>query len=276
LISKGGPEIARLTNQAKELGLIMSSEDAAAAAEFKDALYGLTQQVSFLIGSAFAPWLKEVTTGLMQLASNVSNFMKRNRDLVTGIVKVIGVVAAVGAALVVAGTLFTSIGAVIGGVMATITAVGAAFGVVTAAIGAIVSPVGIAVAGIVGLVGWFTTCTDAGKSMVSSLVGAFTELSNEAVASFGAITGAIQAGDIQSAWKVVTTFINLEWTKLTSSLLTTWATWKGYFLEMWNQVTSVFAHTWETAINGVATSFVGLWGALRVGWTEIVAFMQKG
>jgi hypothetical protein len=276
LIKGGGEEIAKMTERARELGLIMSGEDAAAAASFKDALFGLTQQVAFLVGSAFSGWLQETTEYLSQIATVTARVLKANRDLITTIAKVVAVGLALGAALVTLGILFASAAAVIGGISATLSAIGAAFGVLSGAIAFIVSPVGLVVAAVVGLVAWFVTATEAGQSMVASLVAAWQQFAGEAMTSWGAIVEAIRAGDIEAAWRVVTSFLTLEWTKFTAFLQTTWAGWKGYFLGIWNDITSALAGGWEIAVATMAVAVQGIWDGLQVGWAETVAFLKQG
>ena len=276
LIKKGGPEIERLTKQAEELGLIMSKEDAAAAAGFNDALYSLRQQIGFLVGVGFTPWLRDVTEWLTKSASRAAKFMKANQDITRTIVKLIAVVGAVGVGLIATGAIFSSIAAIIGGLMGTLTAIGATFGVIASAVGFLISPLGIVIAAVSGLTAWFVTCTDKGKAMITTLTGYWEDFSAEVKSAFSAITDALMAGDIQAAWKVVTTMLQLEWTKAIGYLQISWAKFKGVFMSVWNDATTVFSHAWNDAAFNGAIAINQMIKNTQIVWTETVALMQRG
>lgn len=276
LIKKGGPEIERLAKEAENLGLIMSSEDAAAAAEFNDALYGLRQQIGFLIGVGFAPWLRDVTGWLTQSAGRAAKFMKVNQDLTRTIVKMIAVVGAVGIGLIATGAIFSSIAAILGGLMGTLTTIGATFGIISAAVGFLISPLGLVIAAVSSLTAWFVTCTQTGKAMITTLMGYWDDFSAEVKSAFGAIIEALRAGDIQAAWKVVTSFLSLEWAKFTTFLQNSWSLAKGKFLEIWYQAMSAFSHAWNDGAKNGAVAINQMFKNTQIAWTETISAMQKG
>ena len=276
IIRKGGPNLEQLYKDCERLGLVMSGEDAAAAAEFKDSLYQLTRQFALLDGAIFVGELKQLTKYITDVVGRTAAWIKENRQLIILAAKVVAVVLAVGAGLVVVGTLFSSIGAIIGGAVAAFGAIGTVISTVIGLIGFLVSPIGLVIAGLTALTVWFLTSTNAGKQLVSDLIGAFQTFAGEVQTSFGAIVAALKAGDISAAWNVVTTLMSLEWTKFVALLKTQWAGWKAYFLGIWNTVSSTFQTMWESAVDNAAHVVTNLWSALRVGWTESIAFLKQG
>lgn len=106
MIAKGAAGINVLTDEAKELGLVMSGEQAAAAAEFADAWGRVKAQltaVSVQIGAALAPLLTELAGTASRYLRIVIDWTKEHRGLLATMFTVAAAVAAFGATLSVTG-----------------------------------------------------------------------------------------------------------------------------------------------------------------------------
>jgi len=103
LMSAGAAGIEQLQQQARDLGLTMSTEDAKAAEAFNSALGNLwkvLKMAAFTIGSALAPVLQETAEWITRLVVSASAWIKENKGLIVSVFKIaVGVVAA-GAAIV--------------------------------------------------------------------------------------------------------------------------------------------------------------------------------
>ena len=116
-----GPEgIAAMREEAKALGITMSDDAASSAAALTDAMGRLQAQLKYVvvqIGAALAPALIRISTYITPVIAKVIEFVKNNKMLVTA-------VAAVGVALVVAGTAMV-------GIAVIVSALASAFAVLT-------------------------------------------------------------------------------------------------------------------------------------------------
>lgn len=163
---KGGSEgIKEMMQQARELGITMTNEDAVAAAKLTDALgkvKGTLSGVAMQIGAAVAPAMTKMADLIADAITPVVNFIKENRELVVAL-------GGAGFALVGLGTAL--------GTLATGFAVAgfAASGLATA-IGLIATPVGaaafvigglsIAIGGVMlSMVDWQDVIADLNKSI---------------------------------------------------------------------------------------------------------------
>jgi len=84
LLREGSAGIKALTERAEKLGLVMSQETAAAAAEFKDRMTELKASISMLsvnIGSSLMPMLQPLVEQLTQLSGKTSRWAEQHKDL---------------------------------------------------------------------------------------------------------------------------------------------------------------------------------------------------
>lgn len=126
-------DIDKLKNKAKELGIIMTKDQADAAAALLDAWTNVKYQLNAIfmsLGEAIAPALKQVAKMLSTWAIPIKNFLKQHRELF--------ILMAKGLALIL----------VIGGVLATIGAVIAGVGVTVKSIGSGLALIGVLFKGI--------------------------------------------------------------------------------------------------------------------------------
>jgi len=113
LMNDGAAGIDALIAKAEELGIVMSAEDAAAAAELTDRMNDLWQILKmavFTIGAALAPALTAAAKWMAEFAKKVGTFVKENKLLIILYAKIaLGVVAA-GIGLMVLGGIISLVG----------------------------------------------------------------------------------------------------------------------------------------------------------------------
>lgn len=182
LINQGVDGIEQLADRARELGLVMSTEDARAAKEFSDLLSDLWKVVRFgvlNVGAALTPLLKEWVQWFLDLARVTRAWIDENRDTVASLfhfgagLTIAGVgVAKLGVLLLgfnhlvtftnnvvgAASTIYAGLGKAIGFLMAQFKALGVVMGFVAA------NPMMVMLAAITALVAavplliqWLTT-----------------------------------------------------------------------------------------------------------------------
>ena len=203
MLKDGADGMVAVMNEARRLGLVMSTQDATAAAELSDAWTRLTSSFKMAvirIGGSLAPSLTDLADRITSMLRPLIDWIRRNKELVILGFKTAAIVAAVGAAFVVVGTVISGIGATLGAVAAVITGIGSAFGLLATVLGAILSPIGLVVAGIAGLGAYLIYTSDAGAQALAWLGRRFAALKDVALKAFGGISDALAAGGIL-AWR---------------------------------------------------------------------------
>jgi hypothetical protein len=114
LLNEGATGIAALQAEAKRLGLTLTNEDAAAAAQLNDALGDLWSQVkavSLQVGAAIAGPLTEFVKWASEILAWVIAFIRENPNLVRAIAAIATGIAAASAAAVTFGIVLAIISA---------------------------------------------------------------------------------------------------------------------------------------------------------------------
>lgn len=136
LLKEGGAGIEALMNKAKDLGIVMSTEAAAKAAEFNDRLTDLKEGLGAAgrgIGEILIPPLTKLAEKAIEIIKRIKDWADANKPLVEMIIKVgatLGVLAAVGGPILMAVSAFMK-------VKGAITAVGLAMKALTVSTGPI-------------------------------------------------------------------------------------------------------------------------------------------
>jgi len=128
MLANGAAGMEEMFAEAEKLGLVLSEEDAKAAAELDDALNKLQSQIKGImnqIGIAVAGPLGDFGENLSEVLRVVVGFAKENPTLVKGVAALGAAAVVTGGAVVVLGTALTAIASapVIAGIVALTTAV---------------------------------------------------------------------------------------------------------------------------------------------------------
>lgn len=266
LIANGTQGIEQLQEQARQLGLTISTEDAKAAEFFGDTLddlWKVLKSTAFTIGSALAPLLIEAAKAMTRIVVTVTDWIKQNKDLVVWVFKIAAAATAAGVALIALGTAISGIGAALGAIATVATGIGAAIATLGSIIAAILSPIGLVIAGVVALAGYLLYVTGVGEQALNWLAGVFTDLKNDALAAFQGISDALAAGDIGLAAKVLWLTLKMEWQKGINWLQEKWIGFKEAFLSVWTE-----------AVFGLSRIMTNAWAGLQSFWSETVAAMS--
>lgn len=213
MMAQGSAGILKLMGESDSLGNTMSNEQVAAAAEFGDSLDRLWTVFGALvvqIGAGLAPMLQFLADIVTENGSNVVAFVRDNALLIAGIGAGVIVLGLFGAAMVAVGTVLAAVSATV------------AFAL---------SPLGLLIGalGVLGVVG----IQSAGgvSSALEWLSETFGPLADRAKESFGAIKGALMAGDWQAAARVLWAALQMEWLQGTNAIKQEWLIWKQAFLD---------------------------------------------
>jgi hypothetical protein len=279
--------MAALTKEAKDFGLVASTKGVEAGTRLQHAFNLLDKSIAFTqgtIASSLAPTLTEMNAAFARNLKTVREWIAANKPLVLQAFQIGLALTAVGTAFATLGAAFIASGAVLGGVATTLAAVGAALAALT-------SPISLVIAAIAGLGTWFLRSTETGQQSLAFIGKQFQQLKAEAIATFGGIADALKAGDIVLAGQILWTGLQVEWLKGKVALLNIWDEWgvsmvaktimvKDKIVETltfgWDLIglgltasTNVMLNTWDTFVAAVIVSFNNMIEPLQIGWALI-------
>ncbi len=244
MFREGAASLNRLREEARALGIQVSSQDARAATLLGQAwgrVLAILSAGIFAIGAGLAPVLTRAANIITGLIAGVVRWIQNNRALVQTIFAITVGVMAAGAAIVALGGILVIVGLAASGLAA---AIGAVLSVMTF----LLSPVGLVIAA-VGTLAY---------ALRNQLAGVFSPLTNalsvwigEMRRSLSAALAFLAAGDFESAFRVVATESQNIWDQVAEFLQTTWDQGLDYLRETWNSWTDFFQDTWDTAVNAV-------------------------
>lgn len=309
LLQEGKDGMQELRDEAKRLGITMSTEDAQAAEAFGDELSKLWKVVKagiFNVGAALAPLLSTLADTFTELAAKASLWIRENRRLIVQIFTILSVVGAIGAALVAAGVTFHVVGAavggfatIIGGAASGLLAFGRIAGVVFRVLGTGVGTIGKLLATVIrsaittvvsGATAGFASLS-AGIAAVATPVGvlgiALVALAAIIVVQSGAIGRAIEGmgklwgnlkTDALTAWGAISTALargdlaaaaNVAWTGLKLA----WVRGTAFLQEQWIEFTNFLKSVFNNAWSNISAGIINGVSAIAAGWTETVDFL---
>jgi len=274
MLEGGAAALDDYAAQAEKLGLIMSSEDAAAADAFGDGLKDLTlalKKTAITIGAALAPFLKDLAAQVTSAVVTVATWIRQNQGLVVSILKISAIVVAAGIALSILGTIIGVIGTVIGVVVGIITVFGAILsGVITvisaigAVIGFLLTPLGAVIALVVALGAYLVISSGAGGQALGWLGEQFSALFGWVKEVVAGIFNAIKAGDLGLAAIIAWAGLKVVWIASTNWLLGKWHDFWDWIIKLGNDMWTV-----------LLVCFSEGWYGIKIGWEEVIGFIRK-
>ena len=297
MLKDGADGLAAVMEEAKRLGLVMSTEDATAAAELTDAWTRLKSSLKMAviqIGAALAPALRKVADWLTKIGRPLIDWIRQNKKLVVTVAAVAAGVMAGGAALVVLGTIISAAGTVVGALATGLSIIGSV-------LGALLSPIGLVVAAF----GTILYKTGVLSSALNWLGGVFRGLKDIATRAFKGIADAIAAGDLRLAIKIAGAALKVVWGEamlwvrrqwntvvfgLAKGLTNAWYAGLKTFTHVvntmrvaWASFTTWAGNTWNKAQESIGTVFLDVLGEagvldeqeLAIAKEELSGQMQK-
>jgi len=300
MLADGAAGIEALQKEARALGLTISTEAAADAAKLTDTwnrLWRVLKNGAFIIGSALAPMIISLTRSVMRIAIRVADWIKRNRQLVVGAAKVLGLFVAIGAALILAGGLIAAVAAGFGLLATIVSTVGSVLGAVVTVLGALLSPIGLVIAAVaalgIGILKW----SGAGSAALAWLSERFGMLRDFVRKVVGGVVDALAGGDIALAAKVLWAGLKVAWEKGTdgleriwinfssgfekiaitafSGLQKAWIKVRDWFYENFPKTTAFLAKVWNEFSAGVKTAWALAQKYVEKGFNALNAAMDE-
>ena len=262
LLNEGAAGIRNLREQARALGLTVSPEAAASAAELTDRMnemWRVAKMGVFTIGSALAPAVIDVVESVTAWSVVALDWVKAHKDLVIWVAKLAAAVATVGVVLLsIAGLGFVFSGLAAAG-SALLTALVAIKVAVIAAFGALISPAAaavVAIAAVVAAVAKFTTALDEAKALGAYLDGKFSGLVKDLggifTSTFQGVRDAIVTGDWEAAGDIVLAGLEAAWLSGVATLSSIWEDLKLAMIETFAGVVVAVHKMWTDLQNKIS------------------------
>ncbi len=219
LMADGAAGIRQLRQQAEQLGLVISKEDAEAATLFGDTLDDLWKQIkamSFQVGAAVANALQPFAGAARNVTATIIRWTSEHRSLVLAVL-------AGGAAIAVAGASLVTLGVVMAGVVVAVNGASAAFGLVATGVGLLVNPIVLVVGALAGLTGYLIYTSSIGEWMSSSLRTSFGKLLPTISSTLNGISNALTAGNLSLAAQIAGVGIHVAFLQAVNPIRNTWS-----------------------------------------------------
>ncbi len=271
IMANGAAGIAEMRNRARELGIVMSDKDVAAADAFGDAMGELGQQFAAVknqIGAAIAEALQPYLGSIQKGIAGVIRWASEHRGMVVAIAAGAAGVAALGAALIGVGTTLIIAGAAVSGITTLVAAAGTAFL-------ALLSPIGLTAAAIIAGGAALLYFTGLGRAMVDAFKSGFATLLADGRTAMAGIADALAAGNVQDAVSMLWKFIQLEWSRGISYLRELWIGFRDYFPKLFAQAGFELATIWVSVTDGIAAAWDATVAYLGDAWTSFSGFFEK-
>jgi len=298
LLEGGAAGIEAFQQQARDLGLTMSTDAAKKAALLNDTLnilWRVVKRLTTTIGEALADAVIDLADRITRVVVTVMAWVKQNQAIIITAAKVAAGVMAAGAALVVVGTLVSGLGAVFGVLASVVSGVGTVFGAFGSVLGALLNPIGLVVAAIAGLGTAILVYTGAGADALAWLGDTFRWLKDGVLKVIGGIADALAAGDLTLAAQVLWAGLKLAWETGIAPLRKAWnafryaferiaieafaavrKAWISVSTWMWKnfpETTAFIAKTWANLTAGLRTMWADFQNWLSDRWLDVMGLI---
>jgi len=223
-----------------------------------------------VIGEALAESLSTFAKRIKGITTTVAEWIGQNKQLVITAAKIVGVVAAAGAAMMGLGVAAKTVAFVFGGIATIITGIGSAIGMLGTAVatvmtllGTLLTPIGAVIAAVAGLTAYIVYASGAGGKALTWLGSVFEHLRDTALVAFKGISDALAAGDIGLAAKILWLTLKMEWQRGI-----------GFLKEKWIGFKEVFTAVATEMVYETARRLTQGWAMLQRVWAHTVSFMS--
>lgn len=265
IIDDGGEALKDYGKEAEEMGLIISGDTLDSLNEMNDVIdqtkATLGASLTELGGTAaqtLQPVLKRVTTLVGKLSDKLRKLTPEQTEM---ILKIVGVVAAIGPLLKIGGKTMTLVGTVVKGIG---TLVGVLGGPLTLAIGAVIA---------VGVLLWKNW--DKVKEAAAKLKDSLTNTWNNIKTSVTATVENIKTS-VTNAWNNMKTAVTTAANDLKTSVTNTWNSVKTATTNAWDNVKTTLQTKWNNIKSAYETAGGGLKGVASATMTGLKEYYKTG
>ncbi len=222
---------------------------------------GMTKNIGEMVDTAIKPWVEK-------LKDTVDWFNALSPEVKAMTVKVV----ALALAIPLIGPALTAIKAAASAMFGPIISL---LGVATSLFMSLLSPIGLVTAAIVGAGYVFLKHTDTGQKMFDSFTKGFKALAKDAKVGVDGVVNAIKAGNLELAFEIAWTQIQLTFAKATGDIQKKFITWIASLKVAWAVFKDAIKTGWEEASDKVIETKDFLDDAADKAHAELMVKMGK-
>lgn len=271
MLEGGAGGIRRLMQEARDLGIVMSNEDAAAAEVLSDAIGRVTSTATALsqaIGAALAPALTIISNTIATITGVVRRWIDENRVLIVGI-------AAAGASLLGLAALIAGVGIAAQVAAFALGGFATVIGVIGAALSAILSPIGLVVVAATALGAVVAVQTGAAARAVEALKAAFQALDLAVGDTVRAIIQSLLSGDFATAGQLIADLFGVGLDLAKAKALSLLNDLQSSAIRAAVETGTGMRLAWTDALAGIQNLIAGAGGVIRKLWEKITSEVAK-
>jgi TP901 family phage tail tape measure protein len=271
LLTAGSAELQRLHQQFERLGILITTQEATAAADFNDKLTELwlvLKRAAFHIGSVLLPALTDVANILEETTAAAIGWVKENKQIVV-------LTMAAGTALVSAGAAFLVFGKALVITVETLGVVKAALGGVMTALSVIPAVLATPLGVISALAAGILVYTGAAGKALAWLGDRFTELGQFASDAMKGVAEAMLAGDVKLAAEILWTSLKVVWQTGVNALNRVWLTIKTSFTQVLVGTLQGAQAAWTRFNSSLTETWIKSVAELRIVWATFASWYKQ-
>lgn len=277
LMDSGGDAILRLVEDARELGIVLDKDTAAAAERLTDAMNRVKTVIkgtALAVGASLAPSLSEISDAITGIGKVVRKWTAANGELIKRVATISAVVIGAGGAILSLGLAIQVAGFALGGFVAIGTAATALIGGMTALVAGLATPFGLVAASVAAAATVMEMKTGMMRKSISRLGESFSDAKETATTAIGGIVSALQAGDMQLAARIAGLGIQLAfkeavlpiseiWTDITFGILESWEKLRTNLSNAIDIGITEIANIWQTGVDKMKDAMLGFESVVR-------------
>lgn len=290
MFADGAAGLEEMEQAARDLGLELNGDDAAAAAAFGDqldTLWDVLKRGVFAIGSALGPALSDLVDQVTYYSSQAAKWIDANQGIVTSGAQLVAIVVASGAAMVATGVAMQALGGIVLKGISTFKTIAVGVSYLKSGLLFLMNPIGLVIAGIGLATAAFLYFSGYGSKLVQYLQDRFAEMGAFFGEAWGGIVAAVAKGDLGKAAEIAWLTVQVAFYSATADISAAWSKFCKGFLDVWDTVTfnlaRLFADPWNTIQNWWVTGTTAMLDAWDVVMTGVMnsfasakGFLAKG
>lgn len=254
-----------LRDEAKRLGLTISTEQAQSAADLTDAFGRLSSAIkvlSFTIGSSFSNVLQKILKYLLSVSKNVIDFVNSNKELIVTVAKIGAGLLAIGGTLISVGFGVSALSFAVSGLGAVLTVVVGSLNLVLAGLAALITPIGFVVGSTVALGLAFAHSAGYIDDAIDFISNKILEMKKYFEGTFKAIRELLSRGDITGAAKVLFAQLQVEFIRGTNYLHEIWSVFSTSAISLFETIKTNAVDVADTIYVSFKNAMDSLYGVI--------------
>lgn len=259
-------DMEELEQQAKDLGIVMTTAEAESADALGDSFGAMQAQlkmVTFQLGAVLAPILTDIISATAPYLKMLIDWIKANHEVIKTVAKIGGILVGVGTAII-------ALGGVIGVVGFAFSALSTVLATIGAVLGAIISPIGLVIVGLVALGAAMVALFAPGETLAEKFTWLWDQIVAGALYVLDVVINVVATLIVafqhwQDTLALVPVAAELAFTGVVETLKWLWENLKAFAAWLGDNWLTAFKNTFSniwTLLKNYGTLYVDFWTAV--------------